>query len=133
METQHKDLRAVVDTKADRKEVVFRHEVDELVTKICTTIIDRRMKKLEDEYAEFKSVTVRRLNKAESEIPILRNKLAQAADQITKQGTKIGNLQTRLLQAEAAIAEKCEQTEMDALVDLQWRRTAILHGHALSL
>ena len=94
METQHKDLRAVVDTKADRKEVVFRHEVDELVTKICTTIIDRRMKKLEDEYAEFKSVTVRRLNKAESEIPILRNKLAQAADQITKQGTKIGNLQT---------------------------------------
>lgn len=88
MEAEHRDLKAVVDTKADRKEVVFRHEIDALITKVCTSIIDRRMKQLEDEYAEFKGVTIRRLNKAEEEIPVLRNRLLAAQDQITKQGTK---------------------------------------------
>ena len=116
MEAEHRDLRAHVDTKADRKEVVFRHEIDSIITRVCTSIIDRRMKQLEDEYAEFKGLTIRRLNKVEEEIPPLRNKLAMAQDQINKQGTKIGNLQTRLLKAEAEIPEKCEQSEMDALV-----------------
>ena len=34
MEAEHRDLKAVVDTKSDRKEVIFRHEADTLITKV---------------------------------------------------------------------------------------------------
>jgi hypothetical protein len=114
MDSETRALRAILPSKADKKEVVFRHEMDEWIDRRCKALLAPVVADL----ATYKAHTNDRIARLEEDLGVTRGKLADAQEVIAKHTTKIGNLASRLLKAEAALIDKAEQSELDAFVQV---------------
>ena len=121
MDSETRELRATLaeleKRKADRKEVVFRHEMDEWIDRRCHAIVAPVI----EDVKKYKKANDARVAKVETELAIERGKLSDASEVIAKHGVKIGNLSARLLKAETALIDKAEQSELDAFVEVTHR------------
>eukprot|EP01046_Picozoa_sp_COSAG06_P008509 COSAG06_NODE_431_length_15859_cov_19.762500_5_plen_377_part_00 len=113
MDTETRDARALAETKADKKVVVYRHELDEWIDRRCMILLQPVI----DDLKAYKERTDPRIQALEDEMPPLKARVTECEAQLKQHKTKIGNLSARLLKAETALIEKAEQTEVNALAE----------------
>jgi hypothetical protein len=105
MDTETRDARALAETKADKKVVVYRHELDEWIDRRCMILLQPVI----DDLKAYKERTDPRIQALEDEMPPLKARVTECEAQLKQHRTKIGNLSARLLKAETALIEKAEQ------------------------
>ena len=113
MDSETRDVRALAETKVDKRVVVYRHELDEWIDRRCMILLQPVI----DDLKAYKERTDPRIQALEDEIPPLKARIAECESQLKQHRTKIGNLSARLLKAETALIEKAEQTEVNALAE----------------
>lgn len=113
MDSETRDVRALAETKVDKRVVVFRHEMDEWIDRRCMILLQPVI----DDLKAYKERTDPRIQALEDEMPPLKARISECEAQLKQHRTKIGNLSARLLKAETALIEKAEQTEVNALAE----------------
>ncbi len=113
MDSETRDVRALAETKVDKRVVVYRHEIDEWIDRRCMILLQPVI----DDLKAYKERTDPRIQALEDEMPPLKARISECEAQLRQHRTKIGNLSARLLKAETALIEKAEQTEVNALAE----------------